>query len=174
MPFIVKFSIYEPGKQAPCICTQDRKYAYIELNAMRQKPGMALTRMTADVWAEEPLTKAERFALQLWEIRKAMHKYYNGGRRHEDMLASIELETALDRKIKADREFIDSHPGRPVRDQKAYAFFLVVEEWRRTWSERKRYGSRQGYDHQVYREMTRKLRDYEAKIDSYIKEVIGL
>ena len=126
MPFIVKFSIYEPGKQAPCICTQDRKYAYIELNAMRQKPGMALTRMTADVWAEEPLTKAERFALQLWEIRKAMHKYYNGGRRHEDMLASIELETALDRKIKADREFIDSHPAvqsttrRPTRSSSSW------------------------------------------------------
>ena len=174
MPFIVKFSIYEPGKQAPCICTQDRKYAYIELNAMRRKPGMAMTRMTADVWAEEPLTKAERFALQLWEIRKAMHKYYNGGRNHEDMLASIELETALDRKIKADREFIDSHPGRPVKDQKAYAFFLIVEEWRSTWRARKKLSLHKHYDQHIYREMTRKLRDYEAKIDSYIKEVIGL
>lgn len=174
MPFIVKFSIYEPGKTAPCICTQDRKYAYIELNAMRQKPGMALTRMSADVKTVEPLTKAERFALQLWEIRKAMHKYYNGGRKHEDELASIDLERALDRKIKADREFIDSHPGRPIRDQKAYAFFLVVEEWRSTWRERKRYSQTKGYDQQVYREMTRKLRDYESKIDSYIKEVIGL
>lgn len=174
MPFIVKFSIYEPGKTAPCLSTKDRKYAYIELNAMRQKPGMALTRMSADVQTVEPLTKAERFALQLWEIRKAMHKYYNGGRKHEDMLASMELESALDKKIKADREFIDSHPGRPVKDQKAYAFFLVVEEWRKTWRERKRYSQTNGYDHQVYREMTRKLRDYEAKIDSYIKEVIGL
>lgn len=174
MPFIVKFSIYEPGKQAPCICTQDRKYAYIELNAMRQKPGMALTRMTADVWAEEPLTNAERFALQLWEIRKAMHKYYNGGRRREDMLVSIELESALDRKIAADRQFIDAHPGRPVNDQKAYAFFLIVEEWRNTWRERKRYSQTKGYDNMVYREMTRKLRDYEAKIDSYIREIIGL
>ena len=174
MPFIVKFSIYEPGKEASCFNTQDRKLAYIELNAMRQKPGMALTRMSADVKTVEPLTRAERFALQLWEIRKAMHKYYNGGRKHEDMLASIELETALDRKIKADREFIDSHPGRPVRDQKAYAFFLVVEEWRSTWRERKRYSQTKGYDQQVYREMTRKLRDYEAKIDSYIKQIIGL
>lgn len=174
MPFIVKFSIYEPGKTAPCFNTQDRKLAYIELNAMRQKPGMAMTRMSADVKTVEPLTKAERFALQLWEIRKAMHKYYNGGRRHEDMLASIELESALDRKIAADRQFMDAHPGRPVTDQKAYAFFLIVEEWRNTWRERKRYSQAKGYDHQVYREMTRKLRDYEARIDSYIKEVIGL
>lgn len=174
MPFIVKFSIYEPGKEAPCFNTQDRKLAYIELNAMRQKPRMALTRMTADVQPVEPLTKAERFALRLWEIRKAMHKYYNGGRKHEDMLASMELESALDRKIKADRQFMNAHPGRPVTDQKAYAFFLIVEEWRNTWRERKRYSQAKGYDQQVYREMTRKLRDYEAKIDSYIKEVIGL
>ena len=161
MPFKVKFSIYEPGKQ-------DRKLAYVELNAMRARQGMATTRMTADVEAVEPMTKAERFALQLWEIRKAQHKYYNGGRRQEDLLTSIELERALDKKIAADRKFIDAHPGRPVKDQKAYAFFLVVEEWRSTWQERKRYGNR------VYREMTRKLRDYETKIDSYIKEVIGL
>lgn len=174
MPFKVKFFIYEPGKEAPCFNTQDRKLAYIELNAMRQKPGMALTRMTADVQPVEPLTRAERFALQLWEIRKAMHKYYNGGRRREDMLASIELESALDKKIEADRQFMDAHPGRPVTDQKAYAFFLIVEEWRNTWRERKRYGSRQGCDMAVYREMTSKLRDYESKIDSYIKEVIGL
>lgn len=174
MPFKVKFSIYEPGKIAPCLCTQDRRLAYIELNAMRSKPGMATTRMTAEVWGFEPMTKSERFALQLWEVRKAQHKYYNGGRRREDLLASIELESELDRKIKADRQYMDAHPGRTVRDQKAYTFFLVVEEWRKTWNDRKRYSSRQGYDYQVYREMTRKLRDYETKIDSYIKEVIGL
>lgn len=174
MPFKVKFSIYEPGKQAPCFSTQDRKLAYVELNAMRARQGMATTRMTADVEAVEPMTKAERFALQLWEIRKAQHKYYNGGRRQEDLLASIELERALDKKIAADRKFMDAHPGRRIKNQKAYAFFLVVEEWRSTWLERKRYGSRDGYDNRVYREMTRKLRDYETKIDSYIKEVIGL
>lgn len=174
MPFIVKFSIYEPGKQAPCFNTQDRKLAYIELNAMRQKPGMALTRMSADVQAVEPLTKSERFALQLWEIRKAMHKYYNGGRNHEDMLASLALESALDRKIKVTRHYIDVYPQHPVKDQKAYAFFLIVEEWRNTWRERKRYSQTKGYDNMVYREMTRKLRDYEAKIDSYIREIIGL
>ena len=105
MPFKVKFSIYEPGKIAPCLCTQDRRLAYIELNAMRSKPGMATTRMTAEVWGFEPMTKSERFALQLWEVRKAQHKYYNGGRRREDLLASIELESELDRKIKADRHW---------------------------------------------------------------------
>ena len=168
------FHIFNPGCQAPDYSTSDRKLAYIELNARRNTPGKALTGMKADVTPVEPLTKAERFALQLWEIRKAMHKYYNGGRKHEDMLASIELESALDRKIAADRQFMDAHPGRPVTDQKAYAFFLIVEEWRNTWRERKRYSQAKGYDQQVYREMTRKLRDYEAKIDSYIKEVIGL
>ena len=174
MPFKVKFSIYEPGKIAPCLCTQDRRLAYVELSAMRSKPGMAMTRMTAEVWGFEPLTKAERFALQLWEVRKAMHRYYHGGRRHEDLVASLALESELDKKIRADRQYMDAHPGRRVTDQKAYAFFLIVEEWRSTWLERKRYGSRAGYDNQVYREMTRKIRDYESKIDSYIKEVIGL
>lgn len=174
MPFKVKFSIYEPGKIAPCLCTQDRRLAYVELSAMRSKPGMAMTRMTAEVWGFEPLTKAERFALQLWEVRKAMHRYYHGGRKHEDLVASLALESELDKKIRADRQYMDAHPGRRVTDQKAYAFFLIVEEWRSTWLERKRYSNRAGYDNQVYREMTRKIRDYESKIDSYIKQIIGL
>lgn len=174
MPFKVMFHIYEPGKLAPDYSTSDRKLAHIELNARRATPGKALTSMSADVTPVEPLTKGERFALQLYEIRKAMHKYYNGGRKHEDMLASIALEQKLDKQIKSGRAFLDSHPGYPVKDQKAHTAFLLVEEWRNTWHDRKRYSQRQGYDYQVYREMTRKIRDYEAKIDSYIKEVIGL
>lgn len=174
MPFKVMFHIWEPDKLAPCYSTSDRKLAYIEWNAMRARPGMAMTALKADVEAVEPLTKGERFAYQLWEIRKAMHKYYNGGRKHEDMLASMALEANLDKQIRSARAFLDSHPGYPVKDQKSHIAFLIVEEWRNTWHDRKRYSQRQGYDHQVYREMTRKIRDYEAKIDSYIKEVIGL
>jgi len=174
MPFKVMFHIWEPGKLAPCYSTSDRRLAYIELNAMRAKPGMALTTLKADVEAVESLTKAQRFVFQMWEVRKAMHKYYSGGRNHDDLVASLALESALDKKIKADREFIDSHPGRPVKDPAAYAFFLLVEEWRNTWHERKKFSQRKGYDLQIYREMSHKLRDYEAKIDSYIKEVIGL
>lgn len=174
MPFKVKFHIYNPGEQVPDFSTSDRKLAYVELNARRATSGKALTSMSAEVTPGEPLTKGERFAYQLWKIRQGMHKYYAGGRKHEDMLASMALEAKLDKQIRSARAFLDSHPGYPVKDQKSHIAFLIVEEWRNTWHDRKRYSQRQGYDYQVYREMTRKIRDYEAKIDSYIKEVIGL
>lgn len=174
MPFKVMFHIYNPGDKVPDYSTSDRKLAYVELKARRRMPGKAMTSMRADVTPVEPLTKSEKFAYQLYEIRKAQHKYYNCGRKHEDMLASIALETALDKQIKSGRAFLDSHPGYPVKDQKAHAAFLIVEEWRNTWRERKRYSQCKGYNHQVYREMTRKIRDYDTKIDSYIREVIGL
>jgi len=174
MPFKVMFHIFNPGDKVPDYNTSDRKLAYIELNARRNTPGKTLASMRADVTPVEPLTKAEGFAYQLWEIRRAMHKYYNGGRRHEDMLASIALETELDKQIRSGRAFLDSHPGYPVKDQKSHAAFLIAEEWRNTWLARKRYSQTKGYDHQMYREMTRKIRDYEAQIDKYIREVIGL
>jgi len=174
MPFKVRFHIYAPGKLAPDFSTDDRRLAYVELNARRAKHGQAMTRMSADVQPVEPLTKGEQFVLQIWEIRKAMHKYYNCGRRHEDMLASIALESALDKQIKSARAFLDSHPGYPVKDEKAHAFFLIVEAWREAWHERKRFSQKRGYDLQVYKEMTRKIRDYESKIDMYIKGTIGL
>jgi hypothetical protein len=168
------FHIYNPGDVVPDYNTSDRRLAYIELNARRNTPGKALTRLTADVTPLEPLTKRESFAYQLWKIRKAMHKYYDGGRKHDDMLASIALETNLDKQIKSGRAFLDSHPDYPVKDKKSHAAFLLAEEWRKTWHERKRYSQTKGYDHQVYREMTRKIRDYEAQIDNYIRETIGL
>ena len=174
MPFKVNFHIYAPGKLAPDFSTDDRRLAYVELNARRAKQGQAMTRMSADVQPVEPLTKGEQFVLQLWEIRKAMHKYYNGGRLHEDLVASLELESALDKQISSARAFLNSHPGYPVKDEKSHAFFLVVEAWREAWHERKKFSKKSGYNLQVYKEMTRKIRDYESKIDMYIKGTIGL
>ena len=174
MPFRVTFKIFEPGKGAPCYTTSDRRLAYIELNARRAQPGQALTYMTADVSLDPPSSRADDFLMLLYSVRMAMRKYYNGGRRHEDMLASLALESQLDKWIKRTRDFLTSHPGFTPADTKSHAFFLIVEEWRGAFLDRKRYASRKNYDNNVYREMTRKIREYEEKIDDYIRNTIGL
>ena len=94
MPFKVRFDIYEPNKLAPCITTYDRKYAYAELNDLKGKPGMALTRMLHTVIPEE-LTKSEQYVYLVYQVRTLQRKYWNGGKQHDDLMASLAKEKEL-------------------------------------------------------------------------------
>ena len=173
MPFKVRYDIYEPNKQAPCIQTFDRMYAWAELNDRQRKPGMALTRMTTTVIPEE-LTKSERYLYLVYQVRSLQKRYWANGKQHDDLLESLAKEKELDNRNTKIRYHLETHPKYRIDDQESFAFFQIVEAWRDKWKHYFAYKRQQNKDDAVQREMYKECRDYEAKIDEYIKKTIGL
>lgn len=173
MPFKVRFDIYEFNKLAPCITTHDRKYAYAELNDLKGKPGMALTRMLHTVIPEE-LTKSEQYVYLVYQVRTLQRKYWNRGKRHDDLMASLAKEKELDNRNTTIRCHLQTHPKYRVDDQESFAFFKLVEAWRAHWKSYFAYKKQANTDSDVQREMYKACRDYETKIDEYIRKVIGI
>lgn len=109
MPFKVKFMIYEPGKQAPCYTTSDAALARVEYNAKVREQGMALSRYVYEITCEE-LTKTEEYVWLVYQVRQAIHKYYNQGRKYADLQASLVLEKQLDDWNLRTRTYLNNHP----------------------------------------------------------------
>lgn len=173
MPFKVKFSIFEPGKAAPVFTTYDAKLAHVEYRHRCNQMGCALTRMTTDIECID-LTKPEQYVWLVYRVRKAIQKYYGQGRKHEDLLASLDLEKQLDNWNTRTRFHLQTHPKCRPDDEKAFAFFEVVEEWRKLWHNYFAYKKRSDKDPAVEREMKKQCFDFEKAIDKYINETIGL
>lgn len=182
MPFKVKFQIFEPGKFAPDFITTDARLANVEYRDRCNKKGCALTRMTTDIECID-LTKPEQYVWLVYCVRNAIQKYYGCGRKREDLQASLDLEKQLDDWNSRTRAYIDSHPGfhtvlsgLPAESEKArhFAFFKVVEEWRKQWHNYFTYKKRPDKDPEVEREIKKSCFDFEKEIDKYIKLTIGL
>ena len=94
MPFKVKFQIFEPGKLAPCFTTYDARLAHVEYRHLCNQKGCALTRMTTDIECID-LTRPEQYVFLVYRVRKAISRFYNDGRKPEDLQASLELERQL-------------------------------------------------------------------------------
>ena len=170
MPFRVKFDIYQPGTSAPVFTSYDRHMTRVEYNdCCRKAP---LTRLVFDIELHD-LTKSERYVWLVYRVRKAIHRYYNYGRKREDLLASLALESELDQWNLRTRLYIDNHPNAQV-DEKGKAFFLLVEAWRERWH--KYFASKKSgaVDKQVLAQMKKECLEYEKQIDKYVKQVIGL
>lgn len=126
MPFKVRYEIYEPNKQAPCLTTFDRMYAWAELNDRQKKPGMALTRMTTAVIPEE-LTSAEQYLYLVYQVRSLQKHYWANGKQHNDLMASLAMEIELDNRNTKIRYYLETHPKYRIDDQESFAFFQLVE-----------------------------------------------
>lgn len=170
MPFTVNFSIFEPGKQAPCFRTSDARLAKVEFDDMKNK--MPLARMTYTIQTKD-LTKQEEYVWLVYQVRKAIHRFFNGGRKKEDLNASIALEKQLDDWNTRTRFYLNTHPKCQV-DEKAKAFFILVEAWREKWHKYFAYKKQTNADPAVVMQMKKECLDYEKQIDKYVKQVIGL
>ena len=157
MPFKVFFQIYEPGKEGPCFTTTDAKLAKVEYNNRASKPGMALTRMTYTIQLED-LTKHEQYVWLVYQVRQAIRKFFDGGRNHDDLMASIALEKQLDQWNARTRTYLNNHPN------------AKVDEWHKYFAVKKSKAESDA----VIKEMKKECEDYEAQIDKYTKQVIGL
>lgn len=175
MPFKVHYEIFDDKHGAADYQTYDYTMARVEWFDRQRNPRGLMWRLEQTVMPDGDLTKPEEFLKLVYDIRIAMKKYFNGGRRHEDMMASLKLESQLDKWIRRTRDFIDHHlMVKDAATSKRYSFFIIVEAWRQIWHERKKLASGKDYDSGVYREMTRKIRQLEKEIDEYIKQIIKL
>lgn len=173
MPFKVKFQIFEPGKQVADFVAYDARLANAEYRDRCNKRGCALTRMTYEIECID-LTKPEQYVWLVYRVRKAIQRYYGGGRKREDLDASLALEKELDNWNTRTRFHLLTHPKCKPDDDKAFAFFQVVEQWRDYWHKYFSYKKRPDKDPDVEREIKKQCFDFEKEIDKYIKLVIGL
>lgn len=174
MPFKVQYEIYDTQHKAPVISTTDRTMASIEWHDLLRKGG-DIYRMEQTPMADGALTKPEQYLILVYRVRKLWRQYFDGGRKHEVLLASVEEEKKLDEWNARTRKYIDSHSDViNGKDKERYGFFLVVEGWRSAWKDRKQYSRRKDCDEAVLKEISKKCRDFEKQIDKYIKDKLQL
>lgn len=174
MPIKTLYEIFNSHKKAAQYSTTDKALANAEFMALVRKGG-DVYRMVQTPMADGALTKAEEYLLLVYRVRQLMHQYYSHGRKKEDLMIALEHEKKLDDWNRRTQEYIDSHPGYKPADPKSHSFFILVREWRKTWRERMNYSKRKtGLDEAVLREMSKKCRDIEKKIDEYIKDKLQL
>lgn len=175
MPFKVKYEIFDNKHAAPDFQTYDYMMARIEWNDRLHNPKGMLWRIEQTPMADGALTKSEEYLMLVYRVRKLWRRYFDQGRKQEVLQASLEQEKILDDWNRRTEAFMRSHPGYANKmDGKAYSFYVVVSEWRKAWRERKAYSKSRDCDEQVLREISKKCRQFEKKIDKYIKETLRL
>lgn len=174
MAIRTKYSIYVLGKDAPILSTYDRVMAYVEFNDHIRNPKGLLYRMEQAPEPDGALTSSEKYLLLVYRVRKLMRKYFDGGRKHEDMLISLDYEAKLDKWNKKTKEYLDSHPGYKPEDEQAHAFYQLVSAWREAWHAKKKYANVKDCSETLLAEMRRKSNQLQGQVDKYIKEKLQL
>lgn len=179
MPFKTRYDIY--GRvTAPVVSTYDKKIARIEWNSYLRNPHtQGIHRLVQTVEPDGELTKSEEYLYLVYRVRKLWRRYFDCGRKKEDLEESLKLESELDAwnmrtKIALSRRDISTMKFDDKQKEEAYNFYVVVQAWRDAWKERKRYSGHLNCDKQVLNEMGRKCRQYEKEIDQYIKTKTNL
>ena len=184
MPIKVKYTIRCTGKIAPYESTYDFIYARTQLITYQRKAlPEEMFYCTSQVEPEEPLTKDEQYLLLVYEVRRLIKRYFDNGRKKEDLEASLAKETQLDHWNARTRAYINSKPGfervlkgLPQDSEKFrhFAFFQVVEEWRKVWKEYHAYRRLKDKEPDVEKEMKKRCFAFEKTIDEYIKKTLQL
>lgn len=175
MAIRTKYQIFCTKKTAPLLTTYDKVSAYVEFNEHIRNPQGDMYRLAQEVESVGELTKQEEYLLLVYHVRKAIRRYYDNGRKQEDLKASLELESQLDKWNKRTKNFMTSHPAWKPKDAESHAFYVLVSEWRKAWHERMGYRKRtMGYDQKVMEQMSKKCREIEKQIDKYIKDKLQL
>ena len=190
MPIKVLYSIRLAGHPATILSSTDRAYVRLELSGLQQhaKPGEIFF-LTHEIQAEPPLSKPEQYLLFVYETRNRQRRYFD--RRpiatKEENAANLKealaYETHLDQWNNRTRAYIDSHPGfenvlksLPPSDDKArhFAFFQVVEEWRKQWKAYFTYKKLKNKDPAIEAEKRKQCYDFEHAIDNYITKSLRI
>lgn len=181
MPFIVQYHIYQSGKNAPCFTTDEPALAKAKLNDLKRKDGMLSYTTDVSVRAVQP-SKSEQYVLLVYNVRKAMKKYFRK-RDTQDLQAALALERQLDDWNRQTRRYINNRPGfedvlkrLPAHTEKAlhFAFFQVVEQWRDVFKKYLSYKKMPDKEIYLLREMKKHCLDLERTIDNYIASTIGI
>lgn len=174
MPIRTKYEIFSTRMTAPIHKGYDKTMAFVEWQELYRNLHGDFYRLVQTPEAVGELTKNEEYVLLVWKVRQLIRKYYDG-RKKEDLEASLAEESKLDAWNRRTTNFMSSHPGYRPSEEKSYAFFLLVSEWRKTWHERMNYRKRKmNFQQQVLNEMSKKCRALEKKIDEYIKDKLQL
>lgn len=175
MPFKVHYEIFDNKHAAPDYQTYDFTMARIEWQERQRNPKGLMWRLEQTPMPDGELTKEEEYLLLVYTIRKLWRRYFDQGRKQEDLKASLAEEKKLDDWNTRTRKFIDSHSnyGKGAQSE-GYSFFLVVEAWRKAWKDYKKYLRGQVVDGLIEKEMGKQCRDYEKQIDKYVKDKLGL
>ena len=174
MPFKVKYCIFQEGMPAPYMTTFDYTMARVEWGGRTQDMKKGIPRLQQTVELTGETTPAERYLFLVYEVRHLQRKYFNGGRDKEVFKQALEKERELDLWNSRNRFHLQGHPKFTPSDQKAFAFFEVVEEWRKLWKEYFAYKKQRDADPAVVKERSKQCRDFEKTIDQYIKHEIKL
>lgn len=174
MPFKTKYEIF--GKiKAPVVSTYDKKIARIEWSDyLRKVHSQGVHRLVQTVEPDGELTKSEEYLYLVYRIRKLWRRYFDCGRKKEDLEESLKVEAELDAWNMRTLIFVSAHPGYKPADQESFCFYTIVQAWRDTWKERKRYSGKLDCDKKVLKEISHKCRDLERQIDDYIKRKFNL
>lgn len=180
MPFKVNFKIFEPGKLAPCFQTSDRQLAYIEWNAMKAKYGNGtLARLVPEVTYIEGNSQDE-YVWLVYRVLKAIRKYYDERnsvpkeQSNETLKVALALEKQLDLKNASTRFYIQQHPKMTPDNSAAFAFFEVVEAWRKRWKEYFSYKKQADKDPKWEKKLKDDCFAMEKEIKKYVRYIIGL
>ena len=179
MPFKTRYDIY--GRvTAPVVSTYDKKIARIEWNSYLRNPHtQGIHRLVQTVEPDGELTKREEYLYLVYRVRKLWRRYFDCGRKKEDLEESLKLESELDgwnMRTKIALSRLDT----PVpifsckESEEAYNFYSKVQAWRDTWKDRQKYRGNLKCDKQILDELSRQCRQYEKEIDQYIKTKLNL
>lgn len=178
MPFKVLYEIFDNKHDAPDYQTYDYTMANIEWQDRKQNPKGLMWRIEQTVMPDGVLTKHEEYVLLVYRVRKLTIHWKNNGMKDKDRNILMEHVRKLDNWNKKTRQFLNTHCSvMYAATTKRHAFFIVVEAWRNAYYERQQYQkatANGNYDSRVFREMTRKIRQFEQEVDNYIKQTIKL
>ena len=173
MPLKTKYEIY--GRfTAPILSTFDKTMARVEWYSYVRNPQQGIHRLVQDVIPEGELTKAEEYLLLVYRVRRLWRRFYDCGRKEEDKAEAIALQDELDSWNFRNKCYITNHPDYKPADQESFDFYVVVQAWRDTCKERGRYRGGSAVDKMVLHEIRSKIRDFERKIDQYLKKKLNL
>ena len=88
MPIRTKYEIYCTQKTAPVYWGYDKTMAYVEMEDRIRNPKGDSYRMVQTPEAVGDLTKPEEYLLLVYNVRRLINKFFNQGRKHEDMIES--------------------------------------------------------------------------------------
>lgn len=174
MPFKTLYQIFDSKHTAPVFTNTDYKMAYVEWCACLRKGG-DVYRLEQTVLPEEELTNSEKYLYLVYRLRKSWKRFVNCGHKEEDIKTCYELEKELDdwhTRISTLSQKNDS--PLPIKDREAFDFYLTVAEWREKRLGRRKYTAANGFDELVRKEVSRSCREFERKIDKYIKSKLNL
>lgn len=176
MPFKVHYEIFDDKHGAPDFQTYDYTMARVEWMERQRNPRGLMWRLEQTVMPDGVLTKHEEYVLLVYRVRKLTIQYRND-MTDKNKKVLVEQVKKLDDWNKTISDQISKHPNYKPSDEKSYSFYVIVKAWRDAYYERQHYykhTTRAGYNNNVFREMTRKIRGFETEIDKYIKQTIKL